>query len=76
MPPSRGWDASSHEALLFAILDEVKPRKAFLMNVTERMKDMGYSYSFDAIKSVVLFFPSSHLLHPLSRVLHLVPNSR
>ncbi|KAF4126452.1 hypothetical protein GMORB2_0188 [Geosmithia morbida] len=49
MAPARGWDASSHESLLFAILDEVKPKKAFLMNVTERMKNMGYSYSYDAI---------------------------
>lgn len=46
----RGWDERSHEALLLAILDEVKPNKALLTSVTEKMKAAGWSYSYDAIK--------------------------
>lgn len=48
--PSRGWDATSHEALLLAFIDEIKPNKAMITLVTERMKEMGYTYSYDAIK--------------------------
>lgn len=47
---TRGWDANSHEALLLAFIDEIKPNKAMITNVTERMKAQGYTYSFDAIK--------------------------
>ncbi|PHH93189.1 hypothetical protein CDD83_10738 [Cordyceps sp. RAO-2017] len=47
--PKRGWDANSHEALLLALLDEIKPNKATLTIVAERMRAKGFSYSFDAI---------------------------
>ncbi|KFH43422.1 hypothetical protein ACRE_058310 [Hapsidospora chrysogenum ATCC 11550] len=45
----RGWDATSHEALLMCLIDEVKPNKALLTEVTKRMNDAGWSYSYDAI---------------------------
>ncbi|RSL44785.1 hypothetical protein CEP53_011062 [Fusarium sp. AF-6] len=48
--PSRGWDASSHEDLLLTLLEEIKPSRAVLTSVSERMREKGYSYSFDAIK--------------------------
>ncbi|POR34159.1 Uncharacterized protein TPAR_05653 [Tolypocladium paradoxum] len=51
--PSRGWDATSHEALLLAFIDEIKPNKAVITLVTERMKEMGYTYSYDAINQHV-----------------------
>lgn len=46
----RGWDQASHEALLMALIDEIKPGKAVLTEVTKRMKDAGWQYSYDAIK--------------------------
>lgn len=48
--PVRGWNAASHEALLLALIDEIKPNKAIVTQVTARMTDAGYSYSYDAIK--------------------------
>lgn len=48
--PARGWDAASHEDLLLALLEEIKPNKADLTNVAEKMRNKGYSYSYDAIK--------------------------
>ncbi|PNY28836.1 Uncharacterized protein TCAP_01245 [Tolypocladium capitatum] len=51
--PSRGWDATSHEALLLAFIDKIKPNKAMVTLVTERMKEMGYTYSYDAINQHV-----------------------
>jgi hypothetical protein len=48
--PARGWDASSHEDLLLAILEEIKPNKSDLTSVAEKMRNKGYSYSYDAIK--------------------------
>lgn len=48
--PARGWNATSHEALLLALIDEIKPSKAVITQVTTRMKDAGYTYSYDAIK--------------------------
>lgn len=48
--PSRGWDANSHEDLLLTLLEEIKPSRAILTSVSERMREKGYSYSFDAIK--------------------------
>jgi hypothetical protein len=53
--PTRGWDATSHEDLLLALLEEMKPNKAVLTS--------GYSYSFDAIK---YFFSSLLLMHFLN----------
>ncbi|RCI16300.1 hypothetical protein L249_2396 [Ophiocordyceps polyrhachis-furcata BCC 54312] len=50
---SRGWDAVAHEALLLCLLDEVKPNKAVLTKVTERMRAAGYTYSYDAINQHV-----------------------
>ncbi|KAH7321171.1 hypothetical protein B0I35DRAFT_459816 [Stachybotrys elegans] len=51
--PSRGWDATSHESLLMAFIDEIKPNKAIIQNVTQRMTAMGYSYTYDAINQHV-----------------------
>ncbi|KAF5670317.1 hypothetical protein FHETE_4562 [Fusarium heterosporum] len=51
--PTRGWDATSHEDLLLAILEEIKPNKAELTNVAEKMRTKGYTYSFDAINQHV-----------------------
>ena len=48
--PARGWNATSHEALLLALIDEIKPNKAIITQVTTRMSAAGYSYSYDAIK--------------------------
>jgi hypothetical protein len=48
--PTRGWDATSHEDLLLALLEEIKPNKADLTNVAAKMRSKGYSYSYDAIK--------------------------
>lgn len=53
--PSRGWDANSHEDLLLTLLEEIKPSRAVLTSVSERMREKGYSYSFDAIKYRTLF---------------------
>ena len=41
---------------MLCILDEVKPNKALLTNVAAKMKDQGYSYSYNAIKYSHLFF--------------------
>ncbi|KAI8676609.1 hypothetical protein NCS56_00549000 [Fusarium sp. Ph1] len=51
--PSRGWDANSHEDLLLTLLEEIKPSRAILISVSERMREKGYSYSFDAINQHV-----------------------
>ncbi|CAJ0551755.1 Ff.00g057340.m01.CDS01 [Fusarium sp. VM40] len=51
--PARGWDASSHEDLLLAILEEIKPNKSDLTSVAEKMRNKGYSYSYDAINQHV-----------------------
>ncbi|KAM0463608.1 hypothetical protein ACHAPV_002146 [Trichoderma viride] len=51
--PSRGWDAAAHEALLLCVIDEIKGGKAFLTEVTRRMQERGYSYSYDAINQHV-----------------------
>ncbi|KOS20518.1 hypothetical protein ESCO_005413 [Escovopsis weberi] len=50
---SRGWDANSHEALLLCLLDLMKPNKAMLTAVAERMAQQGWSYSYDAINQHV-----------------------
>ncbi|KAM0553876.1 hypothetical protein ACHAPJ_007222 [Fusarium lateritium] len=51
--PTRGWDATSHEDLLLALLEEIKPSKADLTSVAEKMRNKGYSYSYDAINQHV-----------------------
>ncbi|KAM0427328.1 hypothetical protein ACHAPT_007763 [Fusarium lateritium] len=51
--PSRGWDANSHEDLLLTLLEEMKPTRAILTNVSEKMRQKGYTYSFDAINQHV-----------------------
>ena len=48
--PNRGWDEASHMALLLAFIDEIKPGKQVITGVTQRMKEKGWSYSYDAIK--------------------------
>lgn len=60
--PSRGWDAAAHEALLLCVIDEIKGGKAFLTEVTRRMQERGYSYSYDAIKYLQAILPHSSLL--------------
>jgi hypothetical protein len=60
--PTRGWDAAAHEALLLCVIDEIKGGKAFLTEVTRRMQERGYSYSYDAIKylqATFCFSPSN-----------------
>ncbi|VUC34001.1 unnamed protein product [Clonostachys rosea] len=52
---ARGWDENSHLDLLLAFIYETKATKAVIMNITERMKGMGYTYSFDAIKYSLTF---------------------
>jgi hypothetical protein len=47
---SKRWDATAHEALLMACIEEIKPSKAFLLQVTERMNNMGFDYTFHGIK--------------------------
>lgn len=69
--PSRGWDASAHEALLLCVIDEIKGGKAFLTEVTRRMQARGYTYSYDAIKYTFLF-TSSHLV---TRIIARLTNS-
>ncbi|KAL6910396.1 hypothetical protein GGI43DRAFT_378372 [Trichoderma evansii] len=51
--PTRGWDAAAHEALLLCVIDEIKGGKTFLTEVTRRMQERGYSYSYDAINQHV-----------------------
>lgn len=46
----RGWDQASHEALLMALIEEIKPGKPVLTEVTKRMNAAGWPYSYDAIK--------------------------
>ncbi|KFA66651.1 hypothetical protein S40285_03053 [Stachybotrys chlorohalonatus IBT 40285] len=50
---ARGWNPSSHEALLLAFIDEIKPNKAMIQKVTERMTQMGWTYSYDAVNQHV-----------------------
>ncbi|CAI6096914.1 unnamed protein product [Clonostachys chloroleuca] len=47
---ARGWDENSHLDLLLCFIYETKATKAVITNITERMKLMGHTYSFDAIK--------------------------
>ncbi|KAL7902533.1 hypothetical protein HDV64DRAFT_240523 [Trichoderma sp. TUCIM 5745] len=51
--PTRGWDAAAHEALLLCVIDEIRGGKAFLTEVTRRMQERGYHYSYDAINQHV-----------------------
>ncbi|KAF4961464.1 hypothetical protein FSARC_10173 [Fusarium sarcochroum] len=51
--PARGWDATSHEDLLLALLEDIKPSKTDLTSVAEKMRSKGYSYSYDAINQHV-----------------------
>jgi hypothetical protein len=57
---ARGWDENSHLDLLLAFIYETKATKAIITNITEIMKGMGHTYSFDAIKyslAFCFFFP-------------------
>lgn len=69
--PVRGWNATSHEALLLALLDEIKPNKAILTQVTARMTEAGYSYSYDAIKLYYFHGLPIQLLTSLSYSQHI-----
>ena len=48
--PIRGWNDQAHTALLICLLDEVKGGKAVITKATERLNQMGYQYSYDAVK--------------------------
>ncbi|CAG9944366.1 unnamed protein product [Clonostachys rosea f. rosea IK726] len=50
---ARGWDENSHLDLLLAFIYETKATKAIITNITEIMKGMGHTYSFDAINQHV-----------------------
>jgi hypothetical protein len=69
--PSRGWDATAHEALLLCIIDEVKGGKALMTEVTKKMQARGYTYSYDAIKYIPSTFPSLSLYIHIYLTTHL-----
>ena len=67
--PSRGWDESSHMDLLHAYIGHTNGGKAVITDITQRMKAMGYTYSYDAIKyyraSTLSFFsPAATYFRP------------
>ncbi|KAJ3476759.1 hypothetical protein NLG97_g9023 [Lecanicillium saksenae] len=47
--PVRGWNTNSHEALLFAIIEEFRPNKDNVTAITKRLNAMGYGYTFHAV---------------------------
>ncbi len=48
--PGRRWDAASHEALLFAMIEEFRPSKDKIIAIVERMNILGYAYTFHGVK--------------------------
>jgi hypothetical protein len=54
MATTRGWPAEAHESLLLCFIEEAVERsdnkKSLIQGITERMKQAGFSYSYDAIK--------------------------
>ncbi|KAH7015277.1 hypothetical protein EDB80DRAFT_832165 [Ilyonectria destructans] len=51
--PSRGWDSSAHGDLLLAFIEEATTSKATITSVTEKLREKGYTYSFDAVNQHV-----------------------
>ncbi|XWW98638.1 hypothetical protein V2A60_006638 [Cordyceps javanica] len=47
--PTRGWNANSNEALLFALIEEIRPNKDMVNAIVSRMNAMGYTYTFHAV---------------------------
>lgn len=64
MATTRGWPAEAHESLLLCFIEEAVERsdnkKSLIQGITERMKQAGFSYSYDAIK--YRLFPSCFLI--------------
>lgn len=56
--PARGWNDEAHTALLICLLDEIKGGKPVITKATERLNQMGYQYSYDAVKYYILILPS------------------
>ncbi|KAK3191313.1 hypothetical protein K4F52_002523 [Lecanicillium sp. MT-2017a] len=48
--PVGRWNDEAHTALLIALLDEVKGGKAVVTKATERLNEMGYNYTYNAVK--------------------------
>ncbi|KAM3475212.1 hypothetical protein MY5147_003873 [Beauveria neobassiana] len=46
---SRRWDATAHEALLFAMIEEFKPNKESIMGIVGRLRAMGHDYTFHGV---------------------------
>lgn len=58
MPPTaRAWDEDAHVDLLLAYVDELKPNKVATTSVSDRMKDRGYPYSYQAIMYLLYYLP-------------------
>ncbi|KAK7430567.1 hypothetical protein QQZ08_002859 [Neonectria magnoliae] len=51
--PTRGWDPAAHGDLLLAFIAEATASKAVITNVTARLREKGYTYSFDAVNQHV-----------------------
>lgn len=67
MAPTRGWTPAAHEDLLLCFIEEAfakgDNKKALITGVTEKMKQRGHVFSYDAIKYYILtFFPYIHLV--------------
>lgn len=48
--PVGRWNEEAHTSLLIALLDEVKGGKAVVTKATERLNEMGYNYTYNAVK--------------------------
>ncbi|KAM3483416.1 hypothetical protein MY8738_003244 [Beauveria namnaoensis] len=46
---SRRWDATAHEALLFAMIEEFKPNKESITGIVGRLRAMGHDYTFHGV---------------------------
>ncbi|KAM3558336.1 hypothetical protein MY1884_004034 [Beauveria asiatica] len=51
MPEKSGrrWDAAAHEALLFAMIEELKPNKESITGIVNRLGAMGHDYTFHGV---------------------------
>ena len=66
---ARGWNTTSHESLLFAVLEEFKPNKVQITSITDRMQQMGYTFTFNAVKYLALSLAFNFLHVCSSRLL-------
>ncbi|KAF1733037.1 hypothetical protein CRV24_006933 [Beauveria bassiana] len=46
---SRRWDATAHEALLFAMIEEFKPNKESITGIVGHLRAMGHDYTFHGV---------------------------